>query len=233
MAEEGTPGLDALQDALDARRHRDGAPAAAHAVRRRADAAARGRRRGRRRAGAAGRLAEPPRRAARQGARAAGDHGLAARPRRSPTATPTGSGSRSPSLIGGRDGATSSSRCRTACRPTPGSSVRTVGVHRGTYLPLLTELDAEWDVRPVRVRLARGHRQERRPPRRRGASLRRRRARCTSSPTRWAASSPATSAATSPTTWTSMDDGDGPRQRADASSCWARRTAARSRRRWR
>jgi CHAT domain len=31
---------------------------------------------------------------------------------------------------------------------TPGSSVRTGGVHRGTYLPLLTELDAEWDVRP-------------------------------------------------------------------------------------
>ena len=34
-------------------------------------------------------------------------------------------------------------------------------------------------------------------------------------------------------TWTSMDDGNGPRQRADASSCWARRTAARSRRCWR
>ncbi len=31
---------------------------------------------------------------------------------------------------------------------TPGSSVRTAGVHRGTYLPLLTELDAEWEVRP-------------------------------------------------------------------------------------
>ncbi len=31
---------------------------------------------------------------------------------------------------------------------TPGSTVRTAGVHRGTYLPLLTELDAEWDVRP-------------------------------------------------------------------------------------
>ena len=41
----------------------------------------------------------------------------------------------------------------------------------------------------VPVRLARGHRQERRAARRRGQGVRRRGARCISSPTRWAASS--------------------------------------------
>ena len=32
--------------------------------------------------------------------------------------------------------------------PTGASAIRTAGVHRGTYLPLLTELDTQWDVRP-------------------------------------------------------------------------------------
>ena len=115
--------------------------------------------------------------------------------------------------------------------PTPNSTVRAVGVHRGTYLPLLTELDTEWDVRPFAFDWREDIAKTRRASTRRCAASAPA-SRCTSSPTRWAASSPATSAATSRrrgrpwTTATTMP-------RAGASSCWARPTAARSRRCWR
>ena len=113
----------------------------------------------------------------RQGARPARDHGLAARPVDSP-ATPTGSGSLPPADRRRDGGAPADGRRPPA---TPGASVRTAGVHRTDYLPLLLELDAAWDVRPFPSTGARTS-PERRPPRRRGAGLRRRRARASRRP---------------------------------------------------